>query len=1204
MKKLKKHYKKLVAMGLAASLVLGGVCGYVTFYKKSQASEHMNQVLETVSKKRAEVLSNASGLSQNNRNKNASTSGEEDDKKEDRNDIEDQPVANASAFCKGDYIFQFDGIKKAIGLKDMEASKEYNYTGEGVAIGILDSGVNVNHKDITLKEGSKTKYSQDEWNSRISSVGHGSYLSDKVPYGYDYVKNNNGCFADKDYHGYHVSGIAAANSEITGVAPGAQLLGMKVVGDEGTTRLSGVVDAIEDSIKLDADVLNMSFGRGGSPSDIEDYQSQAITKANQAGVLSVIAIGNDGTSDGRYTNTNYYKLTDTSMAGSPSVTKDALSVAAAYVRMDSGDIVTSMANFSSWGPSLKLEIKPEITAPGVDIGSTMEGTDCYEAYNGTSMATPCVAGCAALVKEDINKRELKSFYDNNRKIEGEELTAYMKNTLMNTAQIIYDIDNYDYADKVPYSVRYQGAGLVNVYNAVRNKVIATCNEQAKIELGEVESGSTNFTITLRNYGDKDATYEIVGGDAYEVENNGDRYCMKRSGGASISAGGSITVPARGEVTVSASLNVSSGCKENSYVEGYVQFLGKDVPDLVLPLLALYGDWNAEPIIDKPVYEEGESYLEKVGATTRHSDNVLKSRTGLVGGNSAYFGGFLGAEIVDNEVVYNKEHAAFSPKGLSNTVSVSLTQLRTAYEIEMSVLDENKNEIRYLAKTNDVRRMTLNQIMDIPSYQFCVNMINEWANSFEWNGKIKDNGDDYKIAKDGQYYIKISTKLYKGAKPQEIIMPVKIDTKIPKVSNSAVVDKDGYCKYVFNVSDNLAMESYVYLYIDGQVYNYEYAKLPRDEEGNYLLEIGELKDQDVYVVFTDMAGNDYVENIQQVSEWREHFNREDFTEDNVKPKKEDTFKIQAQLDKDIIEKEVTMNVGKKILLKENAGDKLAITVTCDGAHQIESIIATESNAGFDEVDPNKELPRFEGYPNADGSYQVIVDKSINWNYIELIATSSLDTEAKIIVDVSEYSSKDHYYENLELNDELYSDVAFSGLHIKENMLDDNEMYNLEGKFYILPKWLKINGEEVKVDPETKSYSYSYKPKFGINNIAYSYETTEGKVVEKEVKVYRSSMNFILDSSQNQVGIIRTNDSRYTIKGTIESYNTGYTIFVNGEKRKIDQYLLDIDGEKYDINKQDVEIDINLQPGNNDVVIKIQNHLGETIIKKLRIWYEAK
>lgn len=275
------------------------------------------------------------------------------------------------------------------------------------------------------------------------------------------------------------------------------------------------------------------------------------------------------------------------------------------------------------------------------------------------------------------------------------------------------------------------------------------------------------------------------------------------------------------------------------------------------------------------------------------------------------------------------------------------------------VDENKNEIRYLAKTNDVRRMTLNQIMDIPSYQFCVNMINEWANSFEWNGKIKDNGDDYKIAKDGQYYIKISTKLYKGAKPQEIIMPVKIDTKIPKVSNSAVVDKDGYCKYVFNVSDNLAMESYVYLYIDGQVYNYEYAKLPRDEEGNYLLEIGELKDQDVYVVFTDMAGNDYVENIQQVSEWREHFNREDFTEDNVKPKKEDTFKIQAQLDKDIIEKEVTMNVGKKILLKENAGDKLAITVTCDGAHQIESIIATESNAGFDEVDPNKELPRFEG-----------------------------------------------------------------------------------------------------------------------------------------------------------------------------------------------------------------------------------------------------
>ena len=80
---------------------------------------------------------------------------------------------------------------------------------------------------------------------------------------------------------------------------------------------------------------------------------------------------------------------------------------------------------------------------------------------------------------------------------------------MNTADPIIDEDK-----NVPYSVRYQGAGMVDVYGAVSTDVIATVNGDAKVELKEMSTKEKKFTITLKNYGDKDASYILNNSQVY------------------------------------------------------------------------------------------------------------------------------------------------------------------------------------------------------------------------------------------------------------------------------------------------------------------------------------------------------------------------------------------------------------------------------------------------------------------------------------------------------------------------------------------------------------------------------------------------------------------------------------------------------------------------------------------------------------------
>ncbi|MGW0065012.1 S8 family peptidase [Streptosporangium sandarakinum] len=239
------------------------------------------------------------------------------------------------------------------------------FDGKGVKVAVLDSGVDATHPDLVSRV-KKTKVFTDEPS----------------------VQDGNG-------HGTHVAATIAGGDGRKGVAPGAELMVGKVLGDDGSGTLSSAIEGMEWAVAEGASVINMSFGGGAT--DGTDPLSVAVdTLTERTGALFVVAAGNDGSA---------YSI------GTPGAATSALTVGA----VDGKDV---LAEFSSRGPRLDDAPKPDLTAPGVAIvAARATGTSMgepvderYTAASGTSMATPHVAGAAAIIKQrhpDWTARQIK-----------------------------------------------------------------------------------------------------------------------------------------------------------------------------------------------------------------------------------------------------------------------------------------------------------------------------------------------------------------------------------------------------------------------------------------------------------------------------------------------------------------------------------------------------------------------------------------------------------------------------------------------------------------------------------------------------------------------------------------------------------------------------------------------------------------------------
>ncbi|WML46657.1 S8 family serine peptidase [Neobacillus sp. PS3-34] len=225
-------------------------------------------------------------------------------------------------------------------VQAQKAWDSYGYKGEGMVVGIIDTGIDSTHRDMILTDASKAKLNEASIKQIVDANGlQGKFYTDKVPYGYNYIDHNDTIIdvsSEASMHGMHVSGTVAANGDesnggIKGIAPEAQLLALKVFSNDPEMRSTFtdvLVKAIDDGVKLGADVLNMSLGSTAGFVAADDPEQMAVQRATDNGVVMSISAGNSAHFGHGYAYANPYASNpDIGVSGAPGLAKNSIQVA-------------------------------------------------------------------------------------------------------------------------------------------------------------------------------------------------------------------------------------------------------------------------------------------------------------------------------------------------------------------------------------------------------------------------------------------------------------------------------------------------------------------------------------------------------------------------------------------------------------------------------------------------------------------------------------------------------------------------------------------------------------------------------------------------------------------------------------------------------------------------------------------------------------
>ena len=272
---------------------------------------------------------------------------------------------------------------------------EQGYTGKGVLIAILDTGVNYEHADLA----------DHLWDGGSQYPNHG----------YNVYDNNNDPM-DRRGHGTHCAGTICGDGTSgtkTGVAPDATLMIVKTLNDNGNTNANAIVSGMEFAVEHGAQVLSMSLGIEKSSVADRTMLRQTCVNVLEAGVIASVAAGNDGTSLGSNPIPDNVRVPGSCPA--PWIHPDQQANSggrSCVVSVGAVDYNDAHAYFSSQGPVTWQNtsyndypydpgiglIRPDICAPGMDIVSLNYSTNNdYIEMEGTSMAAPCVAGVMCLM---------------------------------------------------------------------------------------------------------------------------------------------------------------------------------------------------------------------------------------------------------------------------------------------------------------------------------------------------------------------------------------------------------------------------------------------------------------------------------------------------------------------------------------------------------------------------------------------------------------------------------------------------------------------------------------------------------------------------------------------------------------------------------------------------------------------------------------
>lgn len=256
---------------------------------------------------------------------------------------------------------------------DIDAPQAWDIStgSQTVVVGVIDTGIDDGHPDLAANMWRNPGESGNgKENNGVDDDGNG-FVDDYR--GWDFANEDNNPFDDNE-HGTHVAGIIGAvgnnNRGVSGINWSVSLVGLKFLTANGSGSTADAIEAILYAVDMGIPILNNSWGGGGFSQALSD----AISASNQAGILFVAAAGNESNNnDSRASYPTNYDF--------PNV-----------VSVASSDSRDQLSSFSNYG-----QTTVDLAAPGSSILSTTPGNN-YKTFSGTSMASPYVAGVAALVK--------------------------------------------------------------------------------------------------------------------------------------------------------------------------------------------------------------------------------------------------------------------------------------------------------------------------------------------------------------------------------------------------------------------------------------------------------------------------------------------------------------------------------------------------------------------------------------------------------------------------------------------------------------------------------------------------------------------------------------------------------------------------------------------------------------------------------------
>ena len=457
--------------------------------------------------------------------------------------------------------------------------------------------------------------------------------------------------------------------------------------------------------------------------------------------------------------------------------------------------VYEASEFSAWGVSPDLRLKPEIAAPGGEVFSSIPG-GAYEQSSGTSMATPQMAGVSTIVLQRVQSDPIFASMSARQKAD------VVQNLLMGTARPLTDAAQTTGA---LYSPRKQGAGLVDALAATTSSVYPTVvgapeQSRPKADLGDGTKG-WHFDVTLHNLSGVPATYElssqalseIVDGGFFAQHSSdwrGRGVEITYSGAASASAeGATVTVPASGEATVG--IDIAPGSEFASYVaentpngtflDGFVRFASRTdgQPDLAVPYLGFYGNWGKVPIFD--------ALASDGGAHTRASAIVNGKNGDSLGYNPLVKAADRTGNPNPRRYVISRSTASGAPTILEPRTGT----LRSVHSLTSTYTNEAGETV--FSVTNHRNWKSLYQTSSEE---------NTWVEAYHESTSFDANADPFAQLPDGEYTLRIAASNDgPSSARQSISYDFRLDTTAPVISELSYSGKDEGFVVTFDVTDD-------------------------------------------------------------------------------------------------------------------------------------------------------------------------------------------------------------------------------------------------------------------------------------------------------------------------------------------------------------------------------------------------------------------